>query len=140
MPVQTNLTYEILVVEDQADTVMLLRFLLEREGYAVQCATDGRQAQALVSTIAPPTLVILDIMLPYYSGLQLISFIRQQPLWRSIPILMLTSDAAEHDVVQALGAGADDYVTKPFNPRELMARVNRLAGKPSSPASQLRSR
>lgn len=135
MPAKDAPRPTILVVEDHEDTFTILRFLLERGGYAVRHAADGRQAQELVSTIAPTVLVVLDVMLPFLSGLQLIGFIRKQPQWRSVPILMLTSDATERDVVLALDEGANDYVTKPFNPKELLARVHRLAGRPTALAS-----
>jgi two-component system, OmpR family, alkaline phosphatase synthesis response regulator PhoP len=122
----------ILIVEDSPDAAMILRFLLEREGYAVQHAVDGRQAQELIATMAAPDLVVLDVMLPFMSGLQLIDFIRKQPEWQSVPILMLTADATEHDLVLAFKQGVKDYVTKPFNPNELMARIRSLARRPSS--------
>lgn len=122
---------KIVVVEDSPDTVMLLRFLLEREGYALEVAPDGRQARELISRMTPPALIILDVMLPFLSGLQLISFIRNELHWGVVPILMLTADATEQDVVWALEEGANDYVTKPFNPKELLARIHRLAGRPS---------
>ncbi|MER3424553.1 MAG: two-component system response regulator [Nitrospiraceae bacterium] len=121
----------LLVVEDDEDMVTLLRFLLEREGYELFHAADGWQAQILIETIKPPALVLLDVMLPHVSGLRLVTHIRAKAGWREVPIVMLTADGAERDVVYALDAGADDYVVKPFNPKELVARLRRLLQKGS---------
>lgn len=119
----------ILVVEDDEDMLTLLRFLLEREGYELIHAADGWQAQLLIETISPPTLALLDVMLPHVSGLQLVTHIRAKAGWREVPIVMLTADGAERDVVFALDAGANDYIVKPFNPKELMARLRRFLQK-----------
>ena len=74
----------------------------------------------------PPALVLLDIMLPYLNGLQLLAQIRQKAEWQNVPIIMLTADSNERDIEQALAAGANDYMVKPFNPRELIARLRRF--------------
>ena len=116
----------ILIVEDDEDMVTLLQFLLEREGYQAIVATEGRQARTLVETLSPPRLVLLDVMLPYHNGFELVTYIRSKELWRDVPIVMLTADSAERDIVRALDAGASDYVVKPFNPKELMARLRRF--------------
>ncbi|WP_447977647.1 response regulator transcription factor [Candidatus Nitrospira bockiana] len=116
----------ILVVEDDEDMVSLLRFLLEREGYQTAVAVDGRRARALIETMAPPRLVLLDVMLPFHSGLDLVTYMRGQESWRTVPIVMLTAASGERDIVRALDAGANDYVVKPFNPKELMARLRRF--------------
>jgi DNA-binding response OmpR family regulator len=116
----------ILIVEDDEDMVTLLQFLLEREGYQAILASDGRKAQELVDTLPPPKLVLLDVMLPYYNGFELVTHIRSKESWREVPIVMLTADSAERDIVRALDAGASDYVVKPFNPKELMARLRRF--------------
>lgn len=121
----------ILVVEDEAEMATLLAFLLKREGYGVLHAADGRQAQSMIDQMPPPRLALLDVMLPYMSGLQLVTYIRSKPEWQDVPIVMLTADSAEQDVVRALDAGAFDYVLKPFNPRELIARLQRFL-KPTS--------
>lgn len=114
------------MAEDEEDTASLLRFILERSGYHVLHATDGHRAQQMIDTIAPPDLVLLDIMLPHFSGLQLLPYIRKKPEWHHVPIIMLTADSSEHDMQQALAAGANDYMVKPFNPRELTARLSRF--------------
>lgn len=116
----------ILLVEDDQDMVTLLRFLLEREGYETRVAADGRQARMLIETISPPRLALLDVMLPFHSGFELVSLIRARESWHGVPIVMLTADSAEQDIVRALDAGANDYVIKPFNPKELMARLRRF--------------
>ena len=116
----------ILIVEDDEDMVTLLQFLLEREGYQAIVATEGRQARSLVETLSPPTLVLLDVMLPYHNGFELVTYIRSKEPWHGVPIVMLTADSAERDIVRALDAGASDYVVKPFNPKELMARLRRF--------------
>ncbi|AJE13667.1 MULTISPECIES: response regulator transcription factor [Stutzerimonas] len=116
----------ILMVEDEEDIAFLIRFLLERHGFAVEHAADGRQALDCLATNAPPDLALMDIMLPYHDGLELIERLRAQPGWETLPVLMLTAKAREVDVVRALELGADDYVTKPFQPEELLARIRRL--------------
>ena len=114
------------MAEDEEDTASLLKFLLERAGYHVVHAPDGHQAQQLIDTMAPPSLILLDIMLPHVSGLQLLPYIRNKTEWQRVPIVMLTADSSEHDIQQALAAGANDYMVKPFNPRELTARLSRF--------------
>ena len=89
-------------------------------------AADGQQAQTMIDQMPPPTLVLLDIMLPYLNGLQLLAHIRQKAEWKHVPIIMLTADSNERDIEQALAAGANDYMVKPFNPRELTARLQRF--------------
>jgi len=116
----------ILMVEDEEDIAFLIRFLLERHGFAVEHAADGRQALDCLATNAPPDLALMDIMQPYHDGLELIERLRAQPGWETLPVLMLTAKAREVDVVRALELGADDYVTKPFQPEELLARIRRL--------------
>ena len=116
----------LLMAEDEEDTASLLRFLLERSGYQVLHASDGQNAKQMIDTIDPPNLILLDIMLPHLSGLQLLPYIRKKPGWHQIPIIMLTADSSEHDVQRALSCGANDYMVKPFNPRELTARLSRF--------------
>ncbi|MHB0852956.1 response regulator [Stutzerimonas nitrititolerans] len=116
----------ILMVEDEEDIAFLIRFLLERHGFIVEHAADGRQALERLTSIEPPDLALMDIMLPYHDGLELIGRLRAQVGWEAVPVLMLTAKAREADVVRALELGADDYVTKPFQPEELLARIRRL--------------
>ena len=120
----------ILVVEDDEHIAYILRFLLERNGFAVEQAIDGRQALDRFAR-PPPDLVLMDIMLPYHDGLELLDRLRGDPAWRGVPVLMLTAKAREADIVRALDLGADDYVTKPFQPEEVLARVRRMLRKPA---------
>lgn len=121
----------ILMAEDEESTVILLKFLLARGGYTVVHAADGQQAHTMIDEMPPPALVLLDIMLPYLNGLQLLAHIRQKAEWQHVPIIMLTADSNERDIQQALAAGANDYMVKPFNPRELTARLQRFLTVPS---------
>jgi phosphate regulon transcriptional regulator PhoB len=112
----------VLVVEDEKDIRELVRFHLEQEGYVVREADSGEAATAHLQS-GTPDLVLLDIMLPGTDGLTLCRRLRAQAATASVPIIMLTAKAAEVDRVLGLEMGADDYVTKPFSPRELVARV-----------------
>lgn len=120
-----------LVVEDDDQIAYLLRFILEREGFRVELASDGRAAVALLERIAPPKLVMLDVMLPHVDGYQLLGMIRAKTEWQDVPVLMLTAKSQEKDIVRALDSGASDYLVKPFKPDELRARIKRMvrAGK-----------
>jgi DNA-binding response OmpR family regulator len=115
-----------LIVEDDDQIASLLTFMIERSGFEVLVARDGRAAQQIVESAPPPTIVILDIMLPYVDGFQLVAMIRKQAGWEDVPIIMLTAKSQERDIVRALDAGANDYIIKPFKPEELKARIKRL--------------
>ena len=134
----------VLVVEDEENLLEALRYNLEREGYAVNTAIDGEQA-LLSARDSAPDLVILDVMLPQLDGFEICRILRRRS---DVPILMLTARGEEIDRVVGLELGADDYVTKPFSIRELMARVRNLlrrshrapsASDDASPADILRS-
>jgi DNA-binding response OmpR family regulator len=114
------------VVEDNEDISRLIRFLLERDQFVVRLAVDGREGKRLIDELAAPELVILDIMLPYLDGFQLLQEIRRNEHWKRVPVIMLTAKNQERDIVRALDAGANDYVAKPFQPEEFMARVRRV--------------
>ena len=116
----------VLVVEDNNEIAFLIKFLLEREGFGVELASDGRAAEQIIATMSPPHLVMLDIMLPYVDGMQLLAQIRSRKEWERVPVIMLTAKSQEREIVRALEAGASDYVVKPFQPNELLARVRRL--------------
>lgn len=117
---------EIMIVEDDEHIAQLLVFLFQREGYKTTLAADGQVAEQMIEHNAPPVLILLDVMLPYQDGFNLLRKIRTQPKWEEIPIIMLTVKSQEGDIVRALNAGANDYVVKPFQPGELVARVRRL--------------
>jgi two-component system phosphate regulon response regulator PhoB len=112
----------ILVVEDEAPLVTLLRYNLEREGFAVLEAQDGDEALNQARE-QKPDLVLLDWMLPLVSGIEVCRQLRRHPETRGIPIVMLTARGEEGDKLRGLDSGADDYVTKPFSPSELIARI-----------------
>jgi two-component system alkaline phosphatase synthesis response regulator PhoP len=115
----------ILVVEDERDIAGLVQFNLQQEGFAVVIAANGEEALAAARQHRP-ALLILDWMLPGLSGLEVCRRLRDDPATARVPILMLTAKTAEVDRVLGLEMGADDYVTKPFSPRELVARVRAL--------------
>jgi len=115
----------ILIVEDEAPVVTLLRYNLEREGYDVDVAVDGEEALVSVDE-NPPDLILLDWMLPEVSGIEVARRLRRGAKTKSIPVIMLTARSEEADTVRGLEAGADDYLTKPFSPAELLARVRAL--------------
>jgi len=118
-------THRALVVEDDEHIAYLLEFMLARAGYDVLVATNGRDAQAAIENVPPVDIILLDLMLPYVSGYQLIDEIREKHSWQRVPIVVLSGKVLEQDVVRALDRGATDYVTKPFRPQELLARLRR---------------
>ena len=113
------MAYKILVVDDELTLLNTVRAYLEQEGYTVQTATNGRSALHVFRDFQPD-LVVLDIMLPEIDGLEVLRQLRQSS---DVYVIMLTAKADETDKIIGLGLGADDYVTKPFSPRELVARV-----------------
>ncbi|MGH6883407.1 MULTISPECIES: phosphate regulon transcriptional regulator PhoB [Hypericibacter] len=115
----------VLVVEDEAALVTLLRYNLEREGFEVIEARDGEEA-LLLAKERRPDLVLLDWMLPLVSGIEVCRQLRRLPETRAVPVVMLTARGEEADKVRGLDSGADDYVTKPFSPGELIARLRAL--------------
>ena len=114
------------VVEDDQIIVTLLEHLLSRRGFDVRIATDGRQAIDFIDTLPPPALVLLDVMLPYLDGYEIIKRIREHATWNHVPIIMLTAKSQEQNIVRALDYGANDYLIKPFRPEELLARIRRV--------------
>lgn len=120
----------LLVVEDEADIQELLRYNLTREGYAVVCADRGEQALRVVQD-HPPDLIVLDLMLPGIDGLEVCRTLKGDAATSQIPIVMLTAKGEEADVVIGLEMGADDYITKPFSPRVLVARLRAVMRRPA---------
>lgn len=112
----------ILIVEDEAPLAEVLRYNLEGENFETDVARDGREALIALDENRPD-LVVLDWMLPELSGLDVCRTMRRKPELRAIPVIMLTARGEEHDRVRGLDAGADDYLAKPFSPRELTARI-----------------
>lgn len=115
----------ILIVDDEPEVVELVEFNLTQAGLEVVTANDGAEALRKARSTSP-ALVILDLMLPEIDGLEVCKLLRRDPLTAAIPIVMLTAKAAEIDRVLGLELGADDYLTKPFSPRELVLRVKKL--------------
>lgn len=113
---------KIIVVEDEADILEVIEYNLRREGYQVASSGDGVDGLALIRSEAPH-LVLLDLMLPRMDGIEVCRKLKADPLTSIIPIIMVTAKGEESDIVLGLGMGADDYVIKPFSPRELLARV-----------------
>jgi two-component system, OmpR family, phosphate regulon response regulator PhoB len=112
----------LLLVEDDSNLTELIRYNLEREGFIVEATTDGEEALVMAAE-KKPDLVILDWMIPNLSGIEVCRRLRRQPDTGNLPILMLTARAEESDRIRGLETGADDYITKPFSPRELIARI-----------------
>ena len=127
----------ILVVEDEAPLVTLLRYNLEREGFSVFEALDGDEALNQARE-RKPDLVLLDWMLPLVSGIEVCRQLRRHPETRAIPIVMLTARGEQGDKLRAFDNGADDYVTKPFSPAELIARIRAVLRRTSPvPADEM---
>jgi DNA-binding response OmpR family regulator len=112
----------ILIVEDEADLAELLRFNLERDGYGCRCVLDGKAALTEVER-SLPDMILLDRMLPGLSGDEVLAHLKREPRTAAIPTVMLTAKAEEADALVGFAMGADDYVTKPFSMRVLLARI-----------------
>ncbi|MBM3883010.1 MAG: response regulator [Verrucomicrobia bacterium] len=127
---------KILVVDDEADVVELVRFNLQQAGFDVVTAADGAAALAQARAQAP-SLILLDLMLPELDGLEVCKILRRDPATAAIPVIMVTAKAAELDRVLGLELGADDYVTKPFSPRELVLRIKNVLRRREREATKL---
>ena len=121
----TERTRKVLVVEDEKDIRELVRYNLERAGFRVAVSGDGQEGLERVFAERPDALVV-DLMLPGLSGLEILRELRGEPTTRELPVVVLTARAAEMDTLLGFEHGADDYVTKPFSPRELVARLHAL--------------
>jgi two-component system alkaline phosphatase synthesis response regulator PhoP len=115
----------ILIVDDEPELVRLVHRYLEQEGFTVECAYDGEEALAILRR-SPPDLLLLDLCLPRRDGWNLTSLIRSDRELSSLPTIMLTARVEDTDRIVGLELGADDYIAKPFNPREIVARVRAL--------------
>lgn len=124
----------ILVVEDEPAIQELISYGLRQAGHETFCAGDAEQAMKIVNDVLPD-LVLLDLMLPGMSGIELAKMLRQAPRTKNIPIIMLTARTEESDKVSGLEIGADDYITKPFSPRELVARIKAVLRRRSPEAA-----
>jgi len=120
-----DMKQKILIVDDEPDAVELIEFNLKSAGFDVVTASDGEEALKKARLVLPD-LIVLDLMLPEVDGMEVCKILRRDQKTSGIPIIMLTAKAAEIDRVLGLELGADDYVTKPFSPRELVLRIKRL--------------
>src|SRR6202171_3552653 len=121
---ESAMARSVLIIEDDPDIAESLSYNLERDGLKSRIAETGeRGLTAALDSEGPPALVILDLMLPGMSGTEICRRLRREPSTKRVPIIMLTARTSEADRVAGLDLGADDYITKPFSVRELMARV-----------------
>lgn len=118
-PVKTE---KIVVIEDEVDILEVIEYNLRREGFEVIASESGEDGLEKIERVAPD-LILLDLMLPEIDGIELCKRLKSDPVTSGIPVIMVTAKGEESDVVLGLGVGADDYVTKPFSPKELIARV-----------------
>jgi len=116
---------KILAVDDEKHIVRLVQVNLERAGYQVVTANDGKEALEQVAA-ENPDLVVLDVMMPYMDGFEVLQNLRRNPATRDIPVIMLTAKAQDADVFKGWQSGVDCYLTKPFNPMELLSFVKRI--------------
>jgi two-component system alkaline phosphatase synthesis response regulator PhoP len=116
---------KILAVDDEKHIVRLVQVNLERAGYTVVTASDGKEALEKVAE-ENPDLVVLDVMMPYMDGFEVLQNLRRNPSTRDIPVIMLTAKAQDADVFKGWQSGVDCYLTKPFNPMELLSFVKRI--------------
>lgn len=117
----------VLVIEDDDQTALFIRHFLEGGGFAVRVAGDGKEAEALIGRIEPPSVVTLDIDLPHASGDELMLRIKTTPGWERVPVIMVTATPKTEDSTWAVKKGAKDYLVKPFRPEQLLESVRRLA-------------
>jgi len=122
----------IFIVEDDEEISFVLTFMLEREGFEVTTSKDGRDALNLIDSApesdmsAHPDLVLLDIMLPHFDGIQVLTYIRNHPTWKRVPVVMLTAKSQAANIDEAFALGANEYITKPFQPDEVLVRIKRF--------------
>ena len=122
---ERQISHDILVVDDEEDLLELVRYTLSKDGHVITCAGTGEDALKAARK-QPPDLIVLDLMLPGIDGMEVCRRLKGDSKTRDIPIIMLTAKTEESDVISGLDRGADDYITKPFSPRVLAARVKSL--------------
>lgn len=116
----------ILLIEDDAFTASLVQFMLERQQMQVTCVADGRKALQLLAETPSFDAVLLDWLMPQVSGMEVLVKFKQSPAWAAIPVVMLSAVDDGQEIARAFKAGASDYLTKPFDPQEMLARLTRL--------------
>jgi DNA-binding response OmpR family regulator len=122
----TQMTRHVLVVDDEPYIGRIIQLKLETGPYRVELAQDGRSALELLHSENPVDLILLDIMMPHVSGLDVLAELRQIPHRRATPVIMLTAKGHETDREQAAELGATDFLTKPFSPKKLLARIDEI--------------
>jgi two-component system alkaline phosphatase synthesis response regulator PhoP/two-component system response regulator VicR len=125
---------KVLVCDDERHIVRLIQVNLERQGYIVVTAFDGKEGLEKIRA-EKPNLVVLDVMMPYMDGFEVLKTIRREPETENLPVIMLTAKAQDKDVFEGYHYGADMYLTKPFNPMELVTFVKRIAQGTDDPGS-----
>ncbi|MCC6143199.1 MAG: response regulator [Candidatus Hydrogenedentes bacterium] len=130
--------HHILIVDDEEDILELVRYNLEKVGYQVSCAETGTEA-IRIARAELPDAILLDLMLPGLDGLEVTSLLKNDVKTRHLPIVMLTAKGSESDIVRGLEAGADDYVTKPFSPKVLLARLKAVLRRKGRDTTEERS-
>ena len=116
----------ILLIEDDAFTASLVKFMLERQQMKVSCVTNGREAVQLLANKPAFDAVLLDWLIPQVSGIEVLEKFKKSPEWSAVPVVMLSAVDDGHEIARAFKAGASDYLTKPFDPQEMLARLTRL--------------
>jgi DNA-binding response OmpR family regulator len=117
---------KILIVDDDLIVSRLIENLLQRKGYSISTLADGRVASTFINnTTEIPDLVILDLMLPFVDGFELLNIIRKNPIWQNVPAIILTSKGQERNIIRAFESGVNDYIVKPFNREEVAIRIKR---------------
>ena len=123
------MTKKIVLAEDEPQIARLIEFKLKKEGYDVTWRENGEEALQAIKA-EKPNLILLDVMMPVMDGYEVLRRLKEDENLKSIPVIMLTARAQEKDVVKGIDMGAEDYITKPFHPAELLARVKRILAKP----------
>ena len=125
----TQEKFDILIAEDDTQVAHLLNVLLTKKGFSVSVANDGKEAMDIIDSHPAPKLALLDIMMPYHDGFQLIEHIRKKSGWSNVPIVMLTAKSQQQDISRALSMGANEYLVKPFEPISIVNQLERLMQK-----------
>jgi len=119
---------KIVLAEDEPQIARLVEFKLKKEGYQVVSKGNGEEALAAIKA-EKPDLILLDVMMPVMDGYEVLRRVKEDENLKNIPVVMLTAKAQERDVVKGIDLGAEDYITKPFHPAELLARVKKILGR-----------
>lgn len=128
------MAHRLMVVEDEPENRLFIGLLLRTEGFDVQEAEDGPTALTMLERDTPPELILLDVMMPGLNGWQVFERLREDPRWRKIPVVMLTALAQRSDVERAVELGVDGYVTKPFEPADLLHTIEKALSGTASPS------